>query len=151
MTLVDMAVAYRVGDWPLGSSDTTSLGLDLLAGLIVWDTDLEVSERFPGGFDPGISEENTWVDFIIGGRVVFIFSDKFNASLRGEIGGFGIGSSSDLTWNITIVGEYKLSPKVGLVAGFRYLDVDWEQGSGLGRIGYDWEIYGPILGVNIHF
>lgn len=151
MTVVDMAVAYRVGDWSLGSSDTASLDLDLLAGLIVWDTDLEVSERFPLGFDPGISEQDTWVDFIIGGRIGFNISDKFSASLRGEVGGFGIGSSSDLTWNITLVGEYKLSPNVGVIAGYRYLDVDWEQGSGSSRIGYDWVIHGPIMGVNIRF
>ena len=151
MTIVDMVVAYRVGDWPLESSDTASLNLDLLAGLIVWDTDLEIRERGPLGFDPGISEQDAWVDFIIGGRIGFNISDKFSASLRGEVGGFGIGSSSDLTWNITLVGEYKLSSKVGVIAGYRYLDVDWEQGSGSSRIGYDWAIHGPILGVNIHF
>ena len=151
VTIVDMAVAYRVGAWPLGSSETTSLDLDLLAGLIVWDTDLEISERFPGGFDPGISEQHSWVDFIIGGRVVFNISDKFVASVRGDVGGFGIGSSSNLTWNVTVLGEYKIHPNVGLVAGYRYLAVDWEQGSGLSRIGYDWTIHGPILGVNIQF
>ena len=40
---------------------------------------------------------------------------------------------------------------MGVIAGYRYLDVDWEQGSGSSRIGYDWAIHGPILGVNIHF
>ncbi len=150
MTLVDMAVAYRVDEWPLGSTSAT-WGLDLLAGVIVWDTDLQVSERGPFGFDPGIDEQDTWVDFIIGGRILFNITDEFSASVRGEVGGFGIGSSSDLTWNITVLGEYKISPKVGLVAGYRYLDVDWESGSGLSRIGYDWTIHGPILGVSIHF
>jgi hypothetical protein len=151
MTHVNMAVAYRVGDWPLEKGKTATMGLDLLAGLIVWDTDLEISERFPGGFDPMIKEENSWVDLIIGGRILFDISDKFNASVRGEVGGFGIGSSSSLTWNVTVLAEYKFHPNWGLVAGYRYLDLDWEQGSGLDRIGYDWTIHGPIIGVNIHF
>ncbi len=151
MTHVNMAVAYRVGDWPLEKGKTATMGLDLLAGLILWDTDLEVSERFPGGFDPMIKEEDSWVDLIIGGRILFDISDKFNASLRGEVGGFGIGSSSSLTWNVTLLGEYKFHPNWSLVAGYRYLDLDWEQGSGLDRIGYDWTIHGPIIGVNIHF
>ena len=150
MTIVDMAVAYRVGDWPLGKGKTTTMGLDLLAGLIVWDTDLEVSEQFPGGFDPGIKEEHKWVDLIIGGRLLFDISDKLNVSVRGEVGGFGIGSSSTLTWNVTVIAEYKFHPNWGLVAGYRYLDLDWEQGSGLSRIGYDWTIHGPILGLSIH-
>jgi hypothetical protein len=150
-TIVDMAVAYRVGDWPLGKGKSATMALDLLVGLMVWDTDLEVSERFPGGFDPGIKEEHSWVDLMIGGRMLFDISDKFNVSLRGEVGGFGIGSSSSLAWNVTVLAEYKFHPNMGLVAGYRYLDVDWEQGSGLSRIGYDWIIHGPILGVSIHF
>ena len=104
-----------------------------------------------GGFDPGISEQHSWVDFIIGARLVFNISDKFIASLRGDVGGFGLGSSSNLTWNVTVLGEYRIFPNVGLVAGYRYLAVDWEQGSGPSRIGYDWTIHGPILGVSIEF
>ena len=88
---------------------------------------------------------------IIGGRFVFNFSEKFNASFRGEVGGFGIGSGSTLTWNITAMAEYKLAPNVGLAAGFRYRDLDWSKGSGLDKLEYDLDIYGPIIGVSIHF
>jgi len=151
LTIVDMVGAYHVGDWPLGISETETWGLDLLAGLIVYDLDLEVETLGPFGMDLGLALDESWVDGVIGGRLVFEFSDKLSASLRGEVGGFGIGSSSDLVWNITLLGEYRLSPKVGLVAGFRYFNVDWEKGSGSDRVGYDWEIYGPIMGVNIYF
>ena len=151
MTLVDLALAYRVGDWSLGSSETATWGLDVTAGMQFWFTDLQVSERFPGGFDPGIDEQDQWGDLTVGGRVVFNCSDQLNASVRGQVGGFDISSSSKLTWYVQAVGEYKLTPQIGLVAGYRYLDLDWEQGSGPSKIAYDWEIHGPIIGVNIHF
>ena len=71
---------------------------------------------------------------------------------------------SKLVWNTTVLAEYKLARKhrliqcrkvhfedCRLVAGFRYFDVDWEQGSGINGVGYDWQVYGPIVGVNIYF
>jgi len=163
-TLVDMTAAYRLGDWSLQSSQTATWGLELLTGLIVYDLDLEVDTLGPFGVDLGLVRDENWVDFIVGGRLEFEFSDRFSMSLRGEVGGFGIGSSSDLVWNTTLLAEYKLSRKhrlikchkihfadCRLVAGFRYFDVDWEKGSGIDRVGYDWEIWGPIVGLNIYF
>ena len=163
-TLVDMTAAYRLGDWSLRNSETATWGLDLLAGLIVYDLDLAVDTLGPFGVDLGLVRDENWVDFIVGGRLEFKCRDRLSMSLRGEIGGFGIGSSSDLVWNTTLLAEYKLSRKhrlikchknrfddCRLVAGFRYFDVDWEQGSGIDRVGYDWEIWGPIVGVNIYF
>ena len=163
-TLVDMTAAYRLGDWSLGHSETATWGLDLLAGMIVYDLDLEVDTLGPFGVDLGLVRDENWVDFIVGGRLEFKCSDRLSMSLRGEIGGFGIGSSSDLVWNTTLLAEYQPSRKhrlikchkihgadCRLVAGFRYFDVDWEQGSGIDRVGYDWEIWGPIVGVNIYF
>jgi len=163
-TLVDMAAAYRLGDWSLGSSETATWGLDLLSGMIVYELDLEVDTLGPFGVDLGLARDESWVDFIVGGRLEFEFSDRFSMSLRGEIGGFSIGTSSKLVWNTTVLAEYKLSRKhrlikchkihfddCRLVAGFRYFDVDWEKGSGRDRVGYDWEVYGPIVGLNIYF
>jgi len=163
-TLVDMAAAYRLGDWSLGCGETATCGLDLLAGMIVYELDLEVDTLGPFDVDLGLARDESWVDFIVGGRLEFEFSDRLSMSLRGEIGGFSIGTSSKLVWNTTLLAEYKLSRKhrlikcrkihfedCRLVAGFRYFDVDWEKGSGRDRVGYDWEIYGPIVGVNIYF
>ena len=150
-TIVDMALAYRVGDWALGDSKTANFSLDLLAGIMVWDIEIDIHERGPLGFDPMVREVDAWVDGIIGGRFVFDLSEKFSAEFRGDVGGFGIGSGSDLTWNITLMGEYKLSPTMSLAFGYRYLDVDWSKGSGSSKLEYDLAIHGPIMGVTIEF
>ena len=161
-TLVDMVVAYRLGEGSLGRNETATWGMDFLTGLIVYDLDLEVDTLGPFGVDLELARDENWVDFIVGGRLEFEFSDRFSMSLQGEIGGFSIGTSSKLVWNTTILGEYKLARKhrlikcqhfddCRLVAGFRYFDVDWEKGSGIDRVGYDWEVWGPIAGVNIYF
>jgi hypothetical protein len=91
------------------------------------------------------------VDPIVGGRIYFDFSDKLKASLRGDVGGFGIGTASELTWMVSAIGEYKFNPNVGLVFGYRYLDLDWSQGSGTGLVAFDLTIHGPIIGIDIAF
>ena len=47
--------------------------------------------------------------------------------------------------------ELDLSDTWSLVAGYRYVDVDWSTGSGLGRFDFDYQIHGPIIGASIRF
>jgi opacity protein-like surface antigen len=70
---------------------------------------------------------------------------------RGDVGGFSIGSSADLTWTLTGMLEVKLSDTWVLIAGYRYVNVDWDKGSRPRRIELDYEIHGPIIGVSIRF
>ena len=70
---------------------------------------------------------------------------------RGDIGGFSIGSSSDLTWTLTAMLELDLSDTWSLAAGYRYVDVDWTKGSGIHRFEFDYKIHGPLLGAIIRF
>lgn len=150
-TVFDMMGAYRIYHGPLGKSPNATWDVDLMAGIMTWDVDIKISETGSGGFDPNITEQDRWADPMVGGRVLFSFNDKLNASLRGEIGGFDIGSASQLGWNVTAMVKYKVSSRVDLAAGYRYLSIDWGERSGLEKVGYDLKIYGPIIGVTINF
>ena len=66
-----------------------------------------------------------------------------------RVGGFGIGS--DLTWNAAIHLAVNPSDTMTVVLGYHVQNVDYEDGSGLGRFIYDMEISGPQLGVAFHF
>jgi hypothetical protein len=152
LAILDAAVARRLGQWPLGGSETADWAFDLLGGLRYWSIDIEVTEETPSGFDLSGSRKDDWVDPFVGGRFLFDFSEKLNASFRADIGGFGIGSASDLTWSFTAVGEWRLGRNTALLAGYRYLNVDsWNTGSGDTETDYDFYLHGPIVGLTIIF
>lgn len=115
--------------------------LDLLAGarLIAIDTELELT---PG---PDASKNVDWVDPIVGARLIGSLSEKWSYSLRGDVGGFGVGS--DITWNAIALLRYDLTKRSELVFGYRYLYIDYDSG----RFELRTSFHGPIMGVNIRF
>ncbi len=76
-------------------------------------------------------------------------SEKLSLGVRGDVGGFGVGS--DLTWIVIPGIAYQLSPRFTLKAGYRIYNVDVEEGSGANKFEFDIEQEGPILGLTIHF
>ena len=71
--------------------------------------------------------------------------------MRGDIGGFGIGSASDLTWNVLAGFDVKPFKNVSFKLGYRYMNIDYDYGSGADEFGIDGSMYGPWLGMTIHF
>ena len=63
--------------------------------------------------------------------------------LRGDIGGFGIGS--EITWQIQAYLGYRFSELFQLSAGYRIIGIDYETGSGENRFKYDIDTSGPVL------
>lgn len=68
------------------------------------------------------------------------------AGFTGDIGGFGVGS--DFTWNVIGLIQWQPWKYAGILAGYRVLDQDYEDGSGLGRFKWDMRLHGPVLPVN---
>ena len=66
-------------------------------------------------------------------------------SLRGDIGGFGVGSQ--LTWDVTASVGYRMSDTATLLFGYRHLDVDYQDG----RFKIDGQFSGPYLGLSFRF
>ena len=76
-------------------------------------------------------------------------TEKLAFRVRGDIGGFDIGSGSDLTWNVLGGFGYSLSERTTLWLGYRILDVDYDDGSGSDLFEYDIDMSGPIAGLAI--
>ncbi|NQT51094.1 hypothetical protein HQ576_03540 [bacterium] len=74
-------------------------------------------------------------------------SDRLALSVRGDVGGFGIGSASDLTWQVLAGLHYRLSERISILAGYKYYNLDYRRGD----LEMDMEMKGPITGVAIHF
>ncbi|MBW1817507.1 MAG: hypothetical protein JRJ60_10130, partial [Deltaproteobacteria bacterium] len=88
-------------------------------------------------------------DPLIGGRYLWKMADKWTMILRGDIGGFGIGS--DFAWQAVGMIDFQPWKHVSFIAGYRALDMDYESGSGLDAFKYDVLMHGPVLGINFRW
>lgn len=143
---VDFAVSYNVLTQPMGQ--TGEMTLAPYAGFRYNYLKQKVSLPAPIGTIGG-SED--WVDLIVGASVKMEFSEKFSANLEGDAGGFGIGSGSDLTWQVIASFNYRLSEKVGFRFGYRYIDIDYSRGSGSDTFGLDAAYDGPFVGLTLNW
>ena len=90
-----------------------------------------------------------WTDPLVGAAYTTPFADKWTFTLRGDVGGFGVGS--DLAWQAVTTLRWQASPRFGLVGAYRYLDQDYEDGKGRHYFKYDMAVSGPALGVVFTF
>lgn len=120
--------------------------LDAYAGLRYWDvdSDLTVATGGPSGVVLSDSLSEDWVDPVLGLRYEVPLGERWMLVARGDIGGFGVGS--DFTWHATAFASWHLSAQASLLFGFRYLDVDYDDGSGSSRFLMDVGEGGPTAG-----
>jgi hypothetical protein len=128
-----------------------------------WEAELLIGGRYnllevdritvtgPRGNSVTASGKRDWVDPIIGGRMRAPVRPDLDLSFRGDVGGFGIGSASQFTWNIEALAEFKCSESCRLSLGYRLLDIDQRQGSGNDRFVYDMQIRGPIARIGFEY
>ena len=93
-----------------------------------------------------IDADKDWLDPLIGARWVWEFSDGWSLIARGDIGGFGVGS--DFTWQALGIVEWQPWKYVSILAGYRALYMDYQDGSGRDYFNFDATIHGPVLGLN---
>ena len=107
---------------------------------------MDVDLDLPGPL-PDTDQRKDWVDPYLGLRWQWKFAEKLGSRLRGDIGGFGIGS--DITWNLVGLVDFKPWKHVGLFGGYRALYQDYSTGSGSNKFKFDATMHGPVLGLNI--
>ena len=118
--------------------------VDGLGGVRYSSMDVELD--FPGPL-PKVDQRKDWVDPYFGLRWNWKFAEKWTTKLRGDIGGFGIGS--DLTYNLVGLVDFKPWKHVSLFGGYRVLYQDYSTGSGTSKFAFDATMHGPALGLNI--
>lgn len=140
-TIAELATAYEVGR---RNPNTDRLQtVELLGGLRYNRLDLEL--RGPLGV-VNADGDQSWLDLFIGARLTQRLSPQWIFWTRGDIGGFGIGDASDFTWNLVLGFQYRLSDQWGLDVGWRWLDYDYDTGSGASEFEYDVLMQGPFFG-----
>lgn len=153
--LTDFAVSYRVHEQSFGHGMRQKIAIDPYAGLrygyLKQEIELNVDIPLVGPQGTTLRGSEDWVEPFIGGRILWEVGEKVTAGIRGDVGGFGIGSASDLTWNAVAWISYQVTGSIDVGLGYRIMDIDYSRGSGASKFGLDAQADGPLLGVNIYF
>ncbi len=151
-----------------GPGGLSKLDVDVNQGALEVDAGYEVVDRFVvfGGLRYNdletqlklngalgnirkVDASESWVDPVIGAHYTIPFADKWSATFRGDIGGFGVGS--DFAWQGIATLRWQATPGFGVVALYRYISMDYDNGSGRDYFKYDVALFGPALGMVFTF
>ncbi len=153
--MADFGLAYRLYEQRFDKDDRQRLVFEPYGGLrysyLKEEIDLNVNIAGVGSTGRTLGTSEDWVEPFVGGRVIWDLNEKWSLNVRGDAGGFGIGSASDLTWQILGGVDYKLSKNMIFNAGYRYVELDYSHGSGSDKLGIDLRAKGPYLGLTILF
>jgi hypothetical protein len=154
------------------SSDDVALaaGVKLKAGLdqliASYDIGYRLSDRFEvllgarynsidvklTTFGPAATQasgDKDWVDPYVGFNVMLPLGDRLALGLRGDVGGFDVGSK--LAWQAVVRLNWSFSETFFATFGYRILDTDYEDGSGARLFKYDVTLSGPGAGLGWRF
>ncbi|MFC1599240.1 outer membrane protein [Candidatus Omnitrophota bacterium] len=130
---------YKLFELPIG--ETMRFSYDQQAGARYYRmrTTIDRLNTFGGGelSDPTLS----WTDFVAGGVFTLDINDKFSLLARGNAGGFGWGSSSELSWVAGGFLDYHFGEHSTLRVGYNYMDIEKAQGPATINIA----ISGPVI------
>jgi hypothetical protein len=157
MAIAEVGAAYEVGR-------SGSLAFDLLAGARYWYQEADLTLAVAGAVSVGDLEvagarafarsgSVDWLDPLFGARVRYTVAPGHELLLRGDIGGFGVGSS--FSWQAIGAYGFELGTYQGVtfsgVIGYRALSVDYAQGEGRRRYEFDMLQHGPVVGISARF
>lgn len=129
-------------------------GLEALVSLAYVDlsTDVKVTTTGPAGLvTANASAGADWVDPLLGLQYNVPIADAWRFNLRGDVGGFGIGS--EFTYQVLTNLRWQANDKFGVAFGYRVIGFDYEDGrkDGPGYQRYDLVEQGPFVGMTIDF
>lgn len=124
--------------------------LEAIAGTRYWNVTLDVNANgtIAGNFSRDWGDD--WWDPVIGARVFHQVNQRWSTNLRGDIGGFGVGS--DFSWNLQGGIGYHFNDIWSAHAQYKALGVNFKNGkSGVESFSYDTITHGPLIGIRASF
>ena len=150
ITYVEFGGFYRAFEGVAGPANHR-WAVDALAGgrFTNLGATLSLSSDIGGG---SLSQWKSWVDPFIGARARIEMTPTWDLSLRGDVGGFGVGSL--FSWNLVWLIGHRF-PLFGASAeafgGFKALYQDYRTGSGNRSFRWNNILWGPMLGMGVTF
>jgi hypothetical protein len=141
LLLATGAVAYRF-------YEDDRRWVDVYGGLRAYDIDADFTVRVPAtGFEGSRSGSVNWVDALVGVRGHAPIGERFGVTGLADVAGFGIGASSDLTWQVQGTVDYAFTDRLIGRLGYRYMSIDYDDQD----LKMDVDIFGPLIGVTWTF
>ncbi|MCP3849873.1 MAG: porin family protein [Gammaproteobacteria bacterium] len=125
--------------------------LEVITGIRYVDQEVTVKIKTPVPNLPTLNIGDNWVDPFVGLRYMGPISKKWNWHLRGDIGGFNVGS--EFSWRVDAGATYRFNQHWEAAFFYKILDIDYETGtSGTPSI-YKWDgrESGLTFGIGYHF
>ncbi len=94
-------------------------------------------------------DDKVWFDPFLGARLQVPNTRKWRLAIRGDVGGFGVGS--DFAWQVYPTVGYRFSRLFELAVAYRWIDMDYTTGSGADEFRYNITTFGPEVGLLFHF
>lgn len=152
-TILESLGMVRIVDLQTASPSDSRFVVDLLGGARYYQVQNGI--RIDPLVGPTVRADMTkdWVDVVVGARTAMTLTTGLEGFVRGDIGGFGFGTSSTLAWNLTTGVEYACPalPGSSLILGYRVLDIDETQESRANRFVYDVTMHGPFTALAYRF
>ena len=161
--IAEVGGVYEIVRWP--GSEGSSTALDGLLGVRYWNNQLAATFdatatvnfsnlHLERSFGVAVARSDVvqWVDPVIGLRLRHRFTPSQEIFVRGDIGGFGLGSQ--FAWQAVAAYSYAwqfTGYQIAAVLGFRALGVNYRSGSGVDAVGINEVLYGPIIGASFRF
>jgi hypothetical protein len=139
--IADLKLGYRILEPDPRARQPVAI--DLLAGGRYWYMKAEIDAAIPPIASRSLEESGSWVDPIVGLRVIIGLSPKLDLIVIGDVGGWGAGEAADHTWQAVAMLGVRLSDSRALRLGYKALDL--ERGSA------DINLRGPVLGALYRF
>jgi hypothetical protein len=151
--------------WRQDGQRGSGSSIDAILGVRYWHASNELSFNADASFNaPGVRFDRSgglaifrsgsmdWADPILGLRLRQRLAPQHEVRLRGDIGGFGIGSQ--LTWQLFLGYAYEFSSgptSWSALLGYRALGVNYGAGGGNDGRGVDAVMHGPVIGAAVKF
>jgi hypothetical protein len=88
---------------------------------------------------------------MLGVHTRFVLSKRVLLGVGADIGGFGIGNSSDLSWDVNYYNTFRITKLINVTAGYRSFNFNRTEGEGEETLETRVRVYGPLLGVSFVF
>ena len=134
----------------LGRRVTPALEALFSLSYVDLSTDVKVTTTGPAGLVTAKDSAGAdWIDPLLGLQYNVPIADAWRFNLRGDVGGFGVGS--DLTYQVLTNLRWQANERIGVAFGYRLIAFDYEDGAknGPGYQRYDLDEQGPFIGVTI--
>jgi hypothetical protein len=167
MGIAEAGAMYEITRFTMPHADSPGIpvAIDLIAGARYWYQQANISFNLAAGLNIAdlvigsrglaIAKSGTvdWVDPLLGARARLMIAPGQNLFVRGDVGGFGVGSK--YSWQVIGGYSFDFAEKNGItysgLVGIRALYVDYSQGAAQTRYAYKMLQVGPAIGIGFKF